>query len=131
MTELIEYYKYYLQEPLIMAAEHFRLLYCYAEKKKEILYRNLKKVLNLSREMTIDKDDKSILENSSRDLNDQKMSNFLHLISLTQNQISSDDESECFMQLQDNLNKKYGCSRENTMKDVDKLYTFKKKELNR
>lgn len=111
MTELIEYYKYYLQEPLIMAADHFRLLYCYAEKKKEILYRNLKKVLNLSREISIDKDEKSILEKSSRDFDDQKMSNFLHLISQTRNQITSNDESGCFMQLQDKLTKKYGFSK--------------------
>lgn len=50
---------------------------------------------------------------------------------MTQNIITSNDESECFMWLQDKFAKKYGFSNENTMKDVDKLYTFKKKELSR
>jgi hypothetical protein len=48
MAEMCEYYKYYMQDPLIVYAEHFKILYCYLEKKKEIAYKKIKKLLNYS-----------------------------------------------------------------------------------
>jgi hypothetical protein len=45
---MCEYYKYYMQEPIVATAQHFTILYCYSEKKKEIAYKKIKKLLNYS-----------------------------------------------------------------------------------
>ena len=47
MIDICDYYKYYLQQPLIASSSLFKLLFCYSEKKKEIMYKKLKKQLNI------------------------------------------------------------------------------------
>lgn len=46
MTELCDYYKYYLQDPIIMTPGFFKILYCYNEKKKEIIYKKIKRAFD-------------------------------------------------------------------------------------
>ena len=47
-SELFEYYKYYLQDPVIFFGEHFALMHKYYERRKDHVYNELKKILTLS-----------------------------------------------------------------------------------
>lgn len=48
IPELMEYYKYYTQDSICFNNKEFAFLAVYHEKKKAILYRQLKKQLNIS-----------------------------------------------------------------------------------
>lgn len=59
MAELCEYYRYYLEMPMIVQATHFKILFAYSERKKQVVYRRLKKVLDLG-----EKNSNSLIESS-------------------------------------------------------------------
>jgi hypothetical protein len=48
LGQLCEYYKYYLPVSPIMHRDFFRLMRAHAEKRKEMVYRKLQKILNLT-----------------------------------------------------------------------------------
>lgn len=58
LTDLFEYYKYYINNPIVFGKEHFRILYGFYEKKKYLQYKKLKAVLDLD-------DGRNSLNNSS------------------------------------------------------------------
>lgn len=48
LTDLFEYYKYYLQDPAIYFREHYDVMHRYYERRKGHVYNELKKILTLS-----------------------------------------------------------------------------------
>lgn len=48
LTDLFEYYKYYLQDPTVCFREYYDLMQRYYERRKGHVYNELKKILTLS-----------------------------------------------------------------------------------
>jgi len=66
LKDLFEYYKYYINNPILYPKDHFKILYNFYEKKKYLQYKRLKAVLDLDESKTSGSDN-SVNENISLD----------------------------------------------------------------
>jgi hypothetical protein len=77
LVQLCEYYKYYLPISPIMHREYYKMMAIYTEKKKEIVYRKLQKILNLSCVSNTEKSEKVEIENTNIDGEKTQLTNIL------------------------------------------------------
>ncbi len=124
LAELIDYYRYYSQRPMIFHNEHFRAIHIYQEKKKMVEYNRLKIMLSLTGE-----DSKPTAKNTSYP--DESSSFSYGLVGTTNilNELSrsvTEEESLLLIQLRNRLSKYLGpqTNRYKTIEEIDKRYCF-------
>lgn len=96
MAEICEYYRYYIESPILTDHDHFNIFYVHTQKKKEILYKKLQNILNCTHQSSeicsqTGKHDKMKTSLNSRQITPNYLENILKDISLSISSNYSED----------------------------------------